>query len=366
MEMKSSTSTTTTGPAPMKSSAEEMLAELEILVEEKRRQDALEARNPKKGPSGGSPKVVPHPSSSGRPGGRNRANPPKQLGIAAMNGVVAGSDHTPRQAPLAPQALSDVPQESPPIKTLPLLPGWDPQKVCGVPNSMLRSGLFGAIKRGPRKNLDKAQIPTLGGQEIKYTGKRLDQSDLDVYLAIFNFARIQNTPLGMPIYAKDREFLRFIGRNTGKSDRSWLAEVRTRLKANEVEISLDADKRYGGSLLQNWYYDKELQTTVLILDPLLQTLFNPGHWTSLCWEQRLALKGRQLVQWLHAFYSTHDAPYHYSVGKLRELCGSECSNLFHFRSELKEALSSLQEVTHWECGLDDSDKVFVKKTKKGG
>ncbi|WP_458504648.1 hypothetical protein [Methylomagnum sp.] len=167
--MKSSTTRITTGQS-VKKLSDEMLAELDALIEQKRRQEAQEAKQ-SKAAAGRDKKIVPHPSSSGHRGNvKSPANAPKQLGIAAMSGVVAGSGHAPRQTPLAPQALSDVPRESPLLKTLPLLPGWDPHKVCGVPNSMLRSGLFGAIKRGPRKNLDKAHIPTVGGQVITYRG----------------------------------------------------------------------------------------------------------------------------------------------------------------------------------------------------
>jgi hypothetical protein len=233
------------------------------------------------------------------------------------------------------------------------------------PNSILQSGLFGAIAHGPRKNLDKTQIPTLGGQAIKYTGTQLDQSDLDVYLAIISLARLRNAPLGKPIHIEDGELLGFIGRNASASDLVWLADIRTRLKANEVEVSLDAHSSYGGSLIQNWYHDAERQMTTVILDPLPQTLLDPGHWTSLCWEQRLALKGCQLAQWLHTPHTTHDTPHAYNVGELWALCGGEYPNRHHFRSELEEALSTLEKATHWKCRIDEYENVLVNQEIQG-
>jgi hypothetical protein len=241
-----------------------------------------------------------------------------------------------------------------------LLPYWSPA-FRGVPNCMLRSALFGAIRRGPRRDMENELIPSLSNLVIRYTGKRLDQADLDVYLGTLQFAQVQGVPLGRPIYCKDREFLRAIGRNTGKTDRNWLNEARTRLKANQVEILVSSTKGYGGSLIQNWYRDDEREMTAIVLDPLLVALFDPGDWTSLMWEQRLALKSHPVAQWIHAFYSTHDEPYPYTVKKLHELCGSTDKNLFSYRQGLKGDLVLVQNTTGWICAIDKKDRVIVEK-----
>jgi hypothetical protein len=56
------------------------------------------------------------------------------------------------------------------------LPVW-PEPVRGVPNGMLRSALFGAIKKGPRRYMEGEEIAAQDGIEIRYTGQRLDQGD---------------------------------------------------------------------------------------------------------------------------------------------------------------------------------------------
>ncbi len=61
------------------------------------------------------------------------------------------------------------------------LPLW-PESVRGVPNGFLRSALFGAIAKGKRRYIDGEQLAALDGIEIRYTGQRLDQGDLDVTL----------------------------------------------------------------------------------------------------------------------------------------------------------------------------------------
>ena len=58
----------------------------------------------------------------------------------------------------------------------------------------------------------------------------------------------------------------------------------------------------------------------------------------------MALRGQQLAQWLHSFYSTHADPHPIKVETIRRLCGSENKDLFGFRRDLREALA-LEENT---------------------
>lgn len=290
---------------------------------------------------------------------RNKQHGERQKPIPEMSGVVGGDDRETSSS--SSRKASD---NDPPVARNPLiLPYWDPN-TRGIPDSILRSALFGAIKRGPRKHLDNELMYAIGDLTVKYTGKRLDQGDLDIYLGILHCAQHQGTPLGQPVYCTDRQFLQVIGRSTGKSDRDWLRDGRTRLKVNQVEIILGCEKSYGGSLIQNWYRDEGRKMTAVVLDPLLQTLFDPGYWTSVSWEQRSKLKGHPLAQWLHAFYSTHDKPYEYTVGKLHKLCGSECKKLNDFAKELKQALSLIAETSGWKCevtGTGENARVSIKK-----
>jgi TrfA protein len=67
------------------------------------------------------------------------------------------------------------------------LPSW-PDAVRAVPNGFLRSALFGAIAKGRRRYLERELIATVEGVEIRYTGQRLDQGDLDVWASILSRA----------------------------------------------------------------------------------------------------------------------------------------------------------------------------------
>src|SRR5215472_12535096 len=73
-------------------------------------------------------------------------------------------------------------------------------------------------------------------------------------------------------------------------------------------------------------------------------LFAPACWTQLEWEERMALKGKPLAQWLHSFYSSHAAPFPLSTAYLHEKTGSTRPLLKNFRTDLKNALATLEKV----------------------
>ncbi len=205
------------------------------------------------------------------------------------------------------------------------LPLW-PEPMRGVPNGVLRSALFGAIKRGKRKYLQREPIASVEGVNIVYTGPRLDQSDLDVWEGALHLA--QGITLGSRIEFTEKGFLRLIGRgglrgeSIGKSDREWLKNVLARLSATTVEIK-QGPYAYGGSLVEEYFRDERSGRHILILNPRMKAIFGRDGWTQVDWRIRHALRGHPLAQWLHGFYSTHAAPFPIKAETLHKLCGSE-------------------------------------------
>lgn len=231
-----------------------------------------------------------------------------------------------RQAFASTDLLADIRQRS--IERAladPQLPLWQ-EPVRGVPNGVLRSALFGAIKRGKRRFMELEPIACLKGVSIIYTGPRLDQSDLDVWQGALHLAR--TVKLGNQIEFTEKGFLRLIGRggpnghNIGKSDREWLRKVLARLTATAVEVS-QGPCTYCGSLIDEYFRDNISSRYVVILNPRMKALFNRDSYTRVDWGIRHALIGHPLAQWLHGFYSTHAAPIPYKVETLHRLCGSE-------------------------------------------
>ena len=217
------------------------------------------------------------------------------------------------------------------------LPLW-PEAKRGAPNAVLRSALFAAIQGKGRRYLDDELLAAQGGITVRFTGKQLDQADLDVWEQALHLARTQ--ALGTRCYFTAHGFLRALGRRTSGTDQEWLKSVFRRLGASLVEIS-DGRLTYGGTLLE-YYRDEGTGRTVLEINPKLAPFFGPTRWTQIDWEQRQRLRGKSLALWLHGFYASHAKPYPLKVASLRQLSGSQTKQLRKFKQNLTQALRDLQ------------------------
>lgn len=241
--------------------------------------------------------------------------------------------------------------------TLVQLPLW-PEPVRGVPNSILRSALFGAIKRGRRAFQQRVKKASVEGILIIHTGPTLDQGDLDVWEQSMHLARIGG--LGCRIQFAAHSFLKAIGRSTGGKDVEWLKGAFARLASSVVEIK-DGKRVYFGPMIHHGTRDDESGHYVIEINPAIAALYGADGWSQVEWEQRHALKRQPLAQWLHGFYTTHAKPFPYKVETLHQLCGSEAKHMHHFRAELREALAKLEVATGWTWEIDGADLVCVDK-----
>jgi hypothetical protein len=277
---------------------------------------------------------------------------------AGTNGAGAGSEPTiitPGAEIQAPQQL-DLMQEA----GL-LLPGWH-HECRGVPNGILRSALFAAIRpTHERRPIKNETLASVDGLTVIYKGEQLDQGDLDVYEGELHFAMTHGIPLGKPVLHSDAAFLKSLGRGTGRKEYVRLRDSQLRMVGGVVQIKF-GHYFYAGSLINDLYRDEKLKMTGPVFNPKLLALFQDGSYSSVYWEHRMALGDSPLAQWLHGHYSSHKQPYDYTVAKLHELCGSETKKLYQFRHNLKEALVKLAGVTGWRCEVITGDKVRVDKT----
>ena len=221
------------------------------------------------------------------------------------------------------------------------LPFW-PEAVRAVPNGMLRSALFGAIRRGARRYLRRERIAALEGIEIFYTGERLDQGDLDVWEMILHLARLQG--LGNECRTTAYQLLKALGKTDSGKNRDILDLRLSRMKATGVDVQIG---RYGyeGSLIDEVYRDKETRAYIFRINPKLRSLFEDEQFTLVDWAIRRELDGKPLAQWLHGFYASHAKPYPVSVAKLHELTGSEAGVLSDFKKDLRRALEAVVEAS---------------------
>jgi hypothetical protein len=257
------------------------------------------------------------------------------------------------------RAASAVRKATPPEELeIVYLPMW-PEGFRGIPNGILRSALFGVVRKGRRTFENDVQKASLKGTTIRFTGQQLDQSDLDVWEYCLHLCRERG--LGVKIEFSNYHCLKTIKRSQGGKNVEWLKSVLHRLMIAVVTIH-EERLDYSGALIYHYSYNAVDCKNTIVLNQRLINLFKSG-WTRIEWEERNCLRGKPLAQWLHGFYHTHAEPHPLKVATLQRLSGSTATTR-HFKNDLKEVLKLLSEVTGWVCGIDEKGLVHVERTKK--
>lgn len=245
------------------------------------------------------------------------------------------------------------------------LPLW-PEPVRAVPNGFLRSALFGAIGKGKRRYMQGELVAAVDGVEIRYTGQRLDQGDLDVWESVLHAVRLQE--LGGQCRVTSYAFLKLMGKTDTGSNRATLQTRIERLRANALTVK-QGRYSYIGGLIAGAAKDEDTQEWVIELDAKMRPLFATDQFTQIEWAVRHALNGQPLAQWLHGFYATHAKPFPMKVETLLSLSGSENTEPRSSRQKLRKALDALTDTsaTYGEgFGYDiRGDLVHVQKRASG-
>ena len=217
------------------------------------------------------------------------------------------------------------------------LPLWL-EPVRAVPNGFLRSALFGAIAKGKRRYIDGEQLAALDGIEIRYTGQRLDQGDLDVWESVLHAVRLQE--LGSQCRLTSYALLKLLGKTDTGKNRATMNKRITRLVASALTVK-QGRYSYIGSLIAGAAKDEDTQEWVIELDAKLRPLYAADQFTQIEWVVRHALDGKPLAQWLHGFYASHAKPYPMKVETMLSLSGSENLEPRSSRQKLCKALDAL-------------------------
>jgi len=235
------------------------------------------------------------------------------------------------------------------------LPLW-PEHKLAAPPALLRSALFGVAKRGRRPMVNSETVATWPGVRIKYTGPRLHQSDLDVWMALLSLWLRNEGRCSFEVGL--REMMRLAGRKGGNT--AWVWRDIVRLSATAVEV-VAGHRRYVGSLVDEAAFDEDLKRYTVRINPRLAALFG-ADMTHLDASARAAL-GSDLAKWLQAYVCSHKAterhPHMIGLDKLQPLTGST-THRRDFRLKLKAAMADLERagiVTAWAVG---KNLVFVR------
>ncbi len=226
-------------------------------------------------------------------------------------------------------------------------------------NALARGGLFAAVKDRDRVMLRDRVVKSLSNYSVTYTGDQLNQSDLDVLMAVICEARDQ--PMGNRVTFTAYRVLKRMGWTHNTESYSRLRECLKRLQRAQVTIEFNRENkravRYTGSFIKDFLeaderpvgsqHDAKLERSHwnLNLDDRFSSLFANDEVTLGVWHIRTQLDGRMpLAQFLHSFYSTHAEPLPLTVGKLRELSESAEKNGSNFIYRLEKALQKLVKI----------------------
>jgi len=238
-----------------------------------------------------------------------------------------------------------------------------PDATRPVSNDMARSALFSCVQGKDRRFIKDTLLATVADKEIRFTGEQLNQDDHDLLMQMVFMA--QHKPLGSWVMVPAYGMLQALGRQIGgKQYRELRADI-ARLTAAMVIIRNTETKRevFGHHLIAKAEQDEQTRHWMYRLDPDLRTLYGDMTHTLIDWDQRLALKGKDLARWLQLYIASHAKPYPVKVATLRDLSGSRAKALKNFRGKLRLALNDLvnnDDIERWEIQMPQ-DLLFVDR-----
>jgi hypothetical protein len=284
--------------------------------------------------------------------------------VSKSRGLEAGLEFARKQAE---EALARTRREVERRVLQDVLPLWDDDN-RGIPNPLIRSGLFTVGNSEERKYVDKVLIHSLSNYQITYSGQELQQDDLSVWMALINMARGQ--AIADSIFFTGYRIIKDLGWRMHSETYKRVQASIQRLKVTGLTIhSPGKDKGYSGSLIREYAWtETDLNGNscwMVRFEPRVIDLFQDDTTTFVEWETRKRIGTRAtLALWLHAFYTSHTEPYPISVEKMHELCGSS-DTLSSFRRNVRLALERLVKEDFLSSYDVKNDLVHVVKLRRG-
>lgn len=227
-----------------------------------------------------------------------------------------------------------------------------------APNATLRTALFAGANAFGKRGLRRAKLASLSNLTLIYTGMRLDQGDLDCWMAVLQAAH-ENPIDERGVYVvSGQRLLTLMGlQNTGPNQELLDARL-SKLKSGAIDLKGERFS-YEGSLIDEVYRDAITRRIALRLNPKMAVLFGAeAGWTRLDLEVRNRIGRNQLAKWLHAFVASHRRPMPISVEKLHQLSGSDVTERYKFRQLLKDAIKRVNAAAGWSLALDpETDQI---------
>ena len=205
---------------------------------------------------------------------------------------------------------------------------------------IIRSALFGIAKRGKeREKLWSQKILAVEGMEVEFTGERLDQADMDVFMHALSLSKGEG--LGARVFFSKHSFLKSLRRAKNKQSYKWLEQSLNRLSTCSVRI---VTKRYKltGSLIDTFMEDNATGQYYLRFSPEVSKALQ--FQTYIPQEGRLKLGRSELSKWLYSYIlsqSTEKKPHIVWSYTLQGLTGSS-SCIRKFNENLRKAFETIE------------------------
>lgn len=207
-----------------------------------------------------------------------------------------------------------------------------------APNAVVRSAVFGVVRRGRRQRVTDMQVAAPQGWEIAITGWRLDQLDLDIWLEIMHAAG--GCQPGSDVRFQLHTLMKRLGHKTreGTSNYDSLKGRLRQLAQTTVSFASGSREGVAGAFFAGFAIDNTTGEGICITNPLLRPLFEDI--THLNIEQRRALGQNQLAKALHALLASHAEWLPMRVETLMRRVGAEYASLRFFKRDLKGVLEN--------------------------
>lgn len=240
-----------------------------------------------------------------------------------------------------------------------LFPDW-PDDRRGAPKHVIRSAIFGVVRRGRRQRVVDMPVASPIGTTVTMTGWRLDQHDCDVWLEVMHLAR--NTTPGTPVRFTLHAMLKRLGQT---ADGDNYARLKRRLKnLTETTISYDTPTNEGvaGALITDFNIDKKSGDAIVTTNPKIRSLWESVSWLDV--EQRRSLGSNQLAKAMHAMLAALPDWPPMRLDTLMQRVGAEYGRLRAFKAALEAVLEDFRArgwIRGYTIGKGDGALVMVDK-----
>lgn len=223
-----------------------------------------------------------------------------------------------------------------------------------LPNALLRSSLFSAVRTVETTPLTDAVVASLNNVRILQTGCQLSQFDRQVYATLLDFykqaplSKIQrpDTMMHTSMYA----FVLRMGTAYSSRQLNYVVASLQRLHSNTLILNIDDLLHRPIPLLPMFQIqtptgeiidiDQCKGNTVLSfgIDECIAELYGPGCWSAI---DKSTSKQRELAGWLGHFYATHKHPRPVTLESVARLSGYPETGT-RLKTAIKTAMSKLQ------------------------